>query len=90
MMESLADIENRKCFLVELSTGEQYIVIESMCKVLDHVFIIDTGSATEEVPGWDEEVTVDFEAKLARDGRESGPLWVFKGGASRRDLAWRG
>ena len=89
-MEGLAGIEDRKCFLVNCSAGEQYAAVERVCKPLDHLVVIDTGSAAEKVRDWSlEKVFVDYEAELGRDGRKSRPLWFEKGGASRKVFAWR-
>lgn len=90
IMESLVGIKNSKSFLIQLSTGEQNVAVESVCKLLDHPFIINAGSAAEKVRGWSfEKEFVDLDAELGRDGRESEPLWLEKGGGSRSLLAWR-
>lgn len=80
-MESLTGIEDRKCFLIHLPTGEQNAVVESVRELLDHLFVIDTISAAEKVRGLTlEQVFVNFKTELGRDGHESAFLWFGKGG----------
>ena len=50
-MESLADIECRKCFVVPLLAGEHDAGVGIVCKLLNHLVVIDTGSAAENVRG---------------------------------------
>ncbi len=81
MMKSLAGIEDRKCFIVNLAAGEENAAVESVRKLLNHHFIIDTRSASKEMLSWSlEKMIVDLETKLGRDGRESGTLWLQKEG----------
>lgn len=50
-MKSLAGIEGRKCFVVPSLVGEYNAGVESVCKLLNHLVVIDTGSAAEKVRG---------------------------------------